>query len=79
MMNKNKSTKDDLVIVLKTGRKSLPLIYSNFRKLRRDNVPKSFEAEIRNTLQRCCAECPQYNGKDNVFRHHGMGVWSLRR
>lgn len=72
------STSHDLVTILKSGRKTLRRIYSDFRHLRKDKIAPTFEAEIRNTLQRCCPESSQFNGKDSLFKHHGLSVWSLR-
>jgi hypothetical protein len=72
------STMADLMIILKNGRMTDRRIYSEYRKLKHDKVVPSYQAEIRNTLQRGCPERPEWNGKDRVFRQIGRGVWSLR-
>jgi hypothetical protein len=74
------ATSDDLVTIM-TGhpRRSERIIYSEFRKLRKDNITPKFEEHIRCTLQRCCPENNQWNGKDRLFKSEGPGIWRLRR
>jgi hypothetical protein len=72
------SIKDDLVTILKNGRKSFTGIYSDFRKLKKGNVTPHYQSTIRCTLQRHCSDCKQYQGKDDLFQHDGVSVWSLR-
>lgn len=72
------SMADDIETVL-TGVKRMHLtnIYSKVRKLRRQSgrsTPATLEEAIRNTLQRCCADCPQFNGDDR-FEQTDRGVW----
>jgi hypothetical protein len=74
------ATSDDLVTIL-TGhpRRSERIIYSELRKLRKDNITPKYQEHIRNTLQRCCPESDQWNGKDRLFKSESLGIWRLRK
>lgn len=75
-------TAEEISAVLSTARRyqmSLNAIYGAVKKLRMQQkrpVPVSLDAEIRNTLQRHCAACPQFSG-DERFAKLGSGVWGL--
>lgn len=76
------STADEISKVLFAARRyqmSLNAIYGAVRKLRMQQkrlVPVTLDAEIRNTLQRHCAACPQFSGDERYIKL-GSGVWGL--
>ena len=76
------SMADDIATVL-TGVDHLHLnaICPKVRELRRKNgrsTPITLNAAIRNTLQRNCSDCPQFQSDDR-FVHKYNGIWALRR
>ena len=76
------SMADDIATAL-TGVDHLHLnaIYPKVRELRRKNgrsTPINLKASIRNTLQRNCSDCPQFQGDDRFVQLYN-GVWALRR
>jgi len=61
------------------GKMSLTDIYREIKavcKRHGRQLPSNWEAEIRQTLQACCAGSRQHNGRDDFFTWHERGYWS---
>jgi len=58
------------------GKASLSEIYEEVERIRVEDLPSTWKAAIRRTLQDHWTESPGYKGKD-YFRRYATGVWML--
>lgn len=72
--------KDIVINVLKDlgGVASLADIYSYIEKTTPRELPRTWTATVRRTLQTFSSDTETYDGGDDLFAHLGRGLWGLR-